>query len=562
VRFDADAPEGFRVQTFSPADDDGPMLRDFVREMVGLPGWKPNGKGNGKAHGPRKGELVEKYRYDDAEGSPVLLVSRYREPKSFAQQRPDGAGWTWGGISELAKVPFRLPDIIEAIGKGQTVFIVEGEKAANRLWLHGRPATCSPGGAGKWPKHFATYFESADVVILADNDEPGRKHAEQVRMNLINVAASLKVINLPGLLPGGDVVDWLDRGGDAMSIQDLRVGPPARGHTASELWEMDFPPVKFAVPDIIAEGLTLIAGAPKRGKSWLALDLCTTVAYGGYCLGDRRCVQGDVLYCALEDSARRMKARLRTVCQLRDGPPHRLDVWFGPDLQRLGCGCEEALREWLDEHPDARLVVIDTLNYIRPERGRDEDPYSYDYRSATTLQRIAQDRGIAIVLIHHTRKTVAEDYLESISGTNGLTGGCDAVIVLERQGDGSTILKGRGRDIEEFEHAIKFDKDACVWRMLGDIEETRENGVKAKIIAHLRDAPWPLTPSEIAAQAGLKRSTVDMNLFRMANAGQVTRIGRGKYALPSVDGDADHTVVSFGPGRSRQEPPEDDGDDE
>jgi hypothetical protein len=562
VRFDEEASGGFRVQSFCIADDDPKMLRDFVRSMVGLPNWKPNGKSNGHAKPKAKGVITDKYPYHDAEGQPVLLVNRL-VPKNFLQQRPDGAGgWDWGGIDELAKVPFRLPELIEAGGKGQTIIVNEGEKGALACWANGLAGTCSPGGAGKWPKHFAQWFAGLDVIVLADNDAPGRKHADQVEANLRDVAASVKIINLPGLPPGGDICDWLAAGGDPATIVNLRAGPPARGLTAVDLWSMIFPPIKFAVPDIIAEGLTLIAGAPKRGKSWLALDLCTTVAFGGMTLGDRKCIAGDVLYCALEDSPRRMKERLHRVCQLRTGPPGRLTVWFGPDLPRLGQGCEEALREWLVEHPERRLVVIDTLNYIRPERTRDEDPYSYDYRSATLLQRMASEFGVAIVLVHHTRKTVAEDYLESISGTNGLTGGSDAVIVLERQGDGSTVLKGRGRDIEEFELAIKFDKDECRWRVTGDVEEARDNGVKAKILAHLRDAPWPLTAVEIAAQAGLRRNTVEVNLFRMANAGQVSRIGRGKYALPSVGGDADHTIVSFGPTRSRQEPPddEDDGD--
>jgi AAA domain len=534
VWVDPDEPDGFGVLSFSDADQDVNMLRDWVRQQIGLPAWKPNGHGNGKA----RGEVVAKYVYHSVGGEPVMIVNRTKA-KQFYQQRPDGSGgWEWGGIPASAKVPYRLPDLAEAIALGKTVFVVEGEKGAESLIARGYPATCSPGGAGKWPAHFAQWFDGASVVILPDNDKPGYLHAQKVRENLEGVAASLRVLQLPGLPLGGDVYDFLAGGGDPAAILELREGPPPRGHTAAQLWGMTFPPIKYAVPLYVAEGLTLLAGAPKRGKSWLALDLCVTVAIGGYTLGDQKCEPGDVLYCALEDSPRRMKSRLRTFCQLSNTPPQRLTIWFNGDLPRLGEGCEDSLREWITGADAPRLIVIDTLNYIRPARERDEEPYTYDYRSTMALQRLAQDHGIAIIVVHHTRKSAADDYLESISGTNGLTGGSDSVIVLERQGDGSTVFKGRGRDIEEFELAARFDKDECRWRVMGDASESRLSEVRSKILKHLRDAGWFLTPHEIASQTGLRRNAVDQRLFQMVKAGEVIRVGRGKYGLPKheIDG--------------------------
>lgn len=539
VWVDDDEPDGFGVLSFSDQDQDINAIRDWIRQRIGLPAWKPNGSANGHAKpngtGKPRGEIVAKYLYQSVAGDPVLLVNRTKN-KEFLQQRPDGhGGWEWGGIAPDQKVPFKLPELVEAIALDKLVYVCEGEKACLALIDRGYPATCSSGGAGNWPSHFASWFGGARVCILPDNDEVGLKHADKVEANLKGVAASLIVRRLPGLPLHGDVFDFLAAGGDPARIADLPAGAPRRGHTALELWDMSFPPIKFAVPTYIAEGLTLLAGAPKRGKSWLALDLCVTVAWGGFTLGDQPCVEGDVLYCALEDSPRRMKARLRTFCQLAKRPPHRLTIWYNNDLPRLGEGCEEALREWLDANPGARLIVIDTLNYIRPERMRDEDPYAYDYRSAISLQRLAGERGIAIVVIHHTRKSVADDYLESVSGTNGLTGGSDAVIVLERQNDGTTVFKGRGRDIEEFELAATFDKEACRWRVRGDAAETRQSETKDKILKHLRDAGWFMTPAEIAAGTGLRRSVVDQRLFHMTKAGEIRRVGRGKYGLPEAE---------------------------
>jgi len=533
VWLDEDEPGGIGVLSFSIRDDDPLVLKDWVRRELGWPDWKPAAKGK---NGQDKDPTVAVYDYVAAEGAPVLRVNRTRA-KKFYQQKPDGkGGWEWGGIADKLKVPFRLPDLIEAIGKGQTIFICEGEKGCLALIERGFAATCSPGGAGKWPSHFSTWFEGAsEVLILADNDIPGRSHADKVLANIAPAAQAARIINIPGLIQGGDVWDYLHAGGDPLRIGQMKSGPPARGHMATELWGMQFAPVKFAVPIYIAEGLTLLAGAPKRGKSWLALDVCVAVARGGMTLGDQKCIEGDVLYAALEDSPRRMRSRLRTVCQLANKAPERLTVWFGSDLTRLGMGCEEALREWLDTVENPRLIVIDTLNYIRPERTRDEDPYTYDYRSATTLQRLAGEFGIAIVIIHHTRKSAADDYLESISGTNGLTGGCDAVVVLDRQGDGSTVLKGRGRDIEEFEVAMRFEKSTCRWEVLGDAQEARQSDVRTKILRHMREAGWFLTPGEIASQTGLRRNTVDQRLFQMVKAGEVVKAGRGKYGLPDVE---------------------------
>ena len=533
VWIDDNEPGGIGVHSFSSKEEGDPLrTKDWVRAQLGLPDWKPTGKGgNGHDNDP----ITAKYTYQTAMGDPVLQVNRTKA-KKFYQQHIDAQGeWAWGGIPEALKVPYRLPELIEAIGKGQDVYICEGEKATDKLAEQGFAVTCSPGGAGKWPAHFAGWFKGAGrVFVLADNDIPGRRHADKVEKNLEDVVQEVRIIHLPGLIPGGDVWDYLASGGDPARIADMPGGPPPRGHTAVELWGMAFPPINFAVPVYIAEGLTLLAGAPKRGKSWLALDVCVAVARGGLVLGDQKCIEGDVLYGALEDSPRRMKARLQMVCQLAKQAPGRLTVWFGKDLARLGQGCEENLREWLMSVPNPRLIVIDTLNYIRPERMRDEDPYSYDYRSATTLQRLASEFGIAIILVHHTRKSAADDYLESISGTNGLTGGCDAVVVLDRQGDGSTVLKGRGRDIEEFEVAMRFEKSTCRWEVLGDAAESRQSDIRTKILKTLREAGWLLTPGEIASLTGLRRNTVDQRLLQMFKAGEVVRLGRGKYGLPDV----------------------------
>ena len=124
----------------------------------------------------------------------------------------------------------------------------------------------------------------------------------------------VRIINLPGSPPGGDVVDWIDAGNEPGIIGTLRPGPPARRHSAEALWNMSFPPAKFAMPGYISEGLTLLAGARKRGKSWHgARRSAALAAMGGYTPGDQHCIEGDAPHCALEDSPRRIKDRLHKV---------------------------------------------------------------------------------------------------------------------------------------------------------------------------------------------------------------------------------------------------------
>ena len=181
--------------------------------------------------------IVARYPYIDTDG--VLLFEVVRlEPKSFRQRRPDGAGgWVWN-MQGVQRVLYRLPAVIAAVASGQTVFVVEGEKAAEALARIGMAATCSPGGAGKWRDSYSTDLAGADVVILPDNDAPGRAHADQVAASLRKLARppTIRVLPLPGLLEKGDVVDWLGMGGTADALRQLVADaavPPAEGPQSS-----------------------------------------------------------------------------------------------------------------------------------------------------------------------------------------------------------------------------------------------------------------------------------------------------------------------------------------
>jgi RecA-family ATPase len=176
-----------------------------------------------------------------------------------------------------------------------------------------------------------------------------------------------------------------------------------------------------------------------------------------------------------------------------------------------------------------RLVIIDVFLKVRPPRKKGEDPYSADYAAVTPLQRYAGEHLIAIVLVTHTRKMAADDPLEAVSGTNGVTGAADAVLVLNRDAK-RTTLYGRGRDIEEVETVLRFDGGR--WSVLGDADEVRKSDERRKIIGALRAAKEEQSPKAIADLTGMKSVNVRVLLGKMVASGEVRQPRLGFYTVP------------------------------
>lgn len=213
-----------------------------LRDRDLWPKAKLNGHANG-AHAP-KPRIVATYDYVDATGQLVSQVVRY-EPKTFKQRHRDELGdWEWS-LKGVRVVPYRLPDLLEAIGNGQTVFVVEGEKDADNIAKIGIAATCNAGGAGKWRAEHAAYLKGANVIIIPDNDEPGRKHTKEVAALLVGIAKSLRIVELPGLTAkGADVSDWLANGGTAerlWAIVENTAKPPLTEPTPKPTSDEDPP---------------------------------------------------------------------------------------------------------------------------------------------------------------------------------------------------------------------------------------------------------------------------------------------------------------------------------
>ena len=271
----------------------------------------------------------------------------------------------------------------------------------------------------------------------------------------------------------------------------------------------------------------MLVGRPKIGKSWMALDIALAVALpDGKCLGGCEPQHGAVLYCALEDNVRRLQARItKLLGAYQDEWPTRLTLttrW-----RRLDKGGVDDVAEWVSNSPFPRLVILDTLASVKPIRNT--GGYTEDYQSLSQLHRLANDIGIAVLVLHHQRKSDADDPIDTISGTLGLAGCVDTPIILAGTSQGMTLYI-RGRDIEEAEHAVAFDKGTCRWVIKGDAAEARKSDTEKKIAGMLSDASQPIGPAEIARATGLKEDLVRQTLGRMAERGSARKVGRGQYA--------------------------------
>lgn len=304
--------------------------------------------------------------------------------------------------------------------------------------------------------------------------------------------------------------------------------------TAPELMQREFPEPRWAVPGLIAEGLTLLVGAPKFGKSWICLNLAVAVAAGGKALGKIDVESGAVLYAALEDPARRLQNRLDIVMQ-GEAVPVGLD--FVTVLPRMP-KATEVIGGWLDAHPDARLVIVDVLRKVRPlSDGRTgRAAYDEDYDTLGALKALADQFSIAIVVVHHTRKAMDEaDVINEVSGSTGLTGAADAILIAKRARNTSeAVLHVTGRDITEQEFGLSWSAQGCQWSLQDEPVVIASMSATRRIIYdYLTDHPGS-TPKEITAALGISLNTVKQTVRRMVKDDQLDSDGEGRYLAVSV----------------------------
>lgn len=308
--------------------------------------------------------------------------------------------------------------------------------------------------------------------------------------------------------------------------------PRPRTIRADQLVSMELPEPRWAIPGFVPEGVTILASPPKGGKSWMALGgFLLPIAMGGMSLGKVPVEFGSVLYLALEDTERRLKGRLAI---LLGGEAAPWSLEMATAWHRADAGGLSDLNDWLAAHPGTRLVVIDTLARFRAPRRRNDNAYESDYQAVSEIKAIADAHHVAIVIVHHTRKAEAADPFDTVSGTQGLIGAADCVMVLERgRGQCDGILHVTGRDVEEQEIALSFDARRGLWNMIGGAAEYRLTKERQAIVRALATADRPLSPAEIAEAIERDdpkgKATIRRTIRRMAADGQVKDCGDGTY---------------------------------
>lgn len=405
-------------------------------------------------------KLVARFDYVDDNGEVIYQVERWQKgaSKTFKQRRPDGKGGWLYNMQGVEPVPYRLDQIL--LQPEMPIIVVEGEKCANVLGMHGLVATTNHGGAKNWKPSINKWFEGRNVVILPDNDDAGAKHADLVASNLFGIAKHLKRVTLPGLPEKGDVADWLANGNtvDAL-IQTMKDAPlieaqPPEVKTQSNALQtldmnqlINMPPVDWLVDDMItAHGFSVIYGAPGIGKSFLSIDMSLSIAYGDEWHG-RETKKGAVLYIAGEGvggMGKRVKAWM-----MHNKKKDITDFHVVPQtVKMLEPEGVEAVIETIESFDvPFRLIVIDTLARTLAATGNDENSATDTGLLIEQCNEIQRRCGVAVLAVAHSGK----DAGRGLRGSSAVLGGADTVIGMTGGEGLATIKMEKQKDSEGIE---------------------------------------------------------------------------------------------------------------
>tara|TARA_R100001440_G_scaffold19542_1_gene32992 strand:+ start:251 stop:2047 length:1797 start_codon:yes stop_codon:yes gene_type:complete len=305
------------------------------------------------------------------------------------------------------------------------------------------------------------------------------------------------------------------------------------------LMKTELPPMKWAVAGILPEGFICLAGRPKAMKSWTALKLVYCVQNGLNFL-DHQTVQGDAIYFGLEDSKRRIKDR---VAKMGFDKLKQPQIVLGGDVPYLSFGYEECLENWIKSKENPRLVVIDTLARIKPRQSKSGTAYDQDNLLMNGIQKLAVQNNLTVLFITHLSKSSQEYSFDKIQGSVGVQGMTDAMWMLDR-GDGvnsKASLKGRGRDILDFEYALNWDGDSMSYLYEGNLDIINQNENRREITKAMEDLSKELDqirPSDVAKFYGVPSNSKDgrrmaRTMQRMADQFELHRgLKYGTYTLP------------------------------
>lgn len=276
---------------------------------------------------------------------------------------------------------------------------------------------------------------------------------------------------------------------------------PLQAINARTLMGTNFPEPVYVVEGLISQGVTFLCGPSKIGKSWLVLWLGLCVAQGQPVWEDYPTRQSDVLYLCLEDNLPRVQRRL---AKITDEAPDSL--YFATYCGKLGDGLEEQILDFLKEHPETKLVIIDTFQKVRISGGAQKSGmYANDYDDVAALKNLADRKRISIVLVHHLRKLAdKDDPFNEISGSTGIMGAADTSMVFKKEArsDNVASLLVTGRDVED--QKIWLQLVDCVWQLSQSTQETQVPLFVFQVVSFMSEREsWEGTATQLLAEMGL-----------------------------------------------------------
>jgi AAA domain len=376
---------------------------------------------NGHATAGGFGRIVATYDYVDEAGKLLFQVVRLT-PKDFRQRRPNGTGkWLWN-LKDTRRVLYQLPQLFEAIANDRPVLIVEGEKDCDNLRKLDITATTNPGGANKWRSEYNEYLRGANVILVPDNDDPGRTHMQAVAAELSGVAKSIRVLELPELADKGDVTDWIKNGGTAEKLWELiEQTPQWNAPPTNDLDEFTFdgtetiaPPPMLIEELLPAAGIAIVGGQSGAGKTFLVILLGACLASAKPFFGKDAPMPVGVLYVAAEGQG--MIAARFTVAKdalgldikqplpiawLKSPPKLNTPQEIDRFISRL-----RALDGKFQQDHDTRLgvVILDTVAATFDLK--DENDNAEAAKACARMRQIADGFGGVVVPVHHYGKSM------------------------------------------------------------------------------------------------------------------------------------------------------------
>lgn len=351
---------------------------------------------------------------------------------------------------------------------------LEKDKKLKEYWSGARPrGNESEDDAGFMAKLMYWCNNDADIAIQAFRASPyasqkDEKHQKKLERPdyLPNLAKAVK----SGTTAAQNHEQW-ERKHCRQANRNVSKG--LRIISAQELQKADLPPTKYLVEDFLPEGTSLLAAAPKSGKSWFVLLLGLKIAAGGIFL-QRRTNQVGVLYLSFEDTKKRLQGRINQLLSNAPAPP-----WFYISTERITLedGLLGLIEEHIKQHPETKLIIIDTFQKIRGQIQHGERWYDHDYREAGTVKEFMDKKGLSALFVHHTAKTKnKEDPFNEIGGTNGISGAMDTMFVMKKKLGQPKLatLYLTGRDVAQDELVIHLDENTCQWELVGDADELTE----------------------------------------------------------------------------------------